>query len=278
MIPATSAKCSLSAPDWPQYSSPASSSMTPWPSSWPITSSDFVKRRKISSSPSPNAIRRPSQNAFGYSSPKWTTPRSGMFSLSIESRLKTSCQKPQVSPKPSNASSTAGSPVGPSSSSRTRRRPVTSHLFLASQMMRLRTPGPAAAASASGPSTGPLRPRALALTARAWRIVVSASSERRAHSRCFSEPRRATWVSTYGGTTQKIGLRQVQSMGGGSIPVAGAASSRDGGARPARRLRDQEPTGHEDGAGDRHERDPLVVERRAEGERAERQEQRDVGD
>ena len=42
------------------------------PSSWPITSSDCVKRVKISPSPSPNTIRRPSQNALGYSSPKCT--------------------------------------------------------------------------------------------------------------------------------------------------------------------------------------------------------------
>ena len=147
-----------------------------------MTSSDFVKRSKSSPSPSPKAIRRPSQNALGYSSPKCTTPRSGMFSSSSESRLKTSFQKSQVSPRPSNASSTAGSPVGPSSSSRTRSMPVTSQPFLASQMMRLRRPG-AAAASASYPSRGPLRPRALALTERACRIVLSALSVRSAHSR-----------------------------------------------------------------------------------------------
>ena len=131
-----------------------------------------------------------------------------MFSSSIESRLKTSCQKSQVAPKPSNASSTAGSPVGPSSSSRTRGMPVTWKVFWASQMMRLRPGTTAAAASASRPSRGPLRPSALALTERAWRIVVSALRVRSAHSRWCSLPRLATRLSTKGGTTQWSGLRQ----------------------------------------------------------------------
>ena len=43
---------------------------------------------------------------------------------------------------------------------------------------------------------------------RACRIVASACSVRSAQVRWRSVPLLATWLSTYGGTTQKSGLRQ----------------------------------------------------------------------
>ena len=62
--PNTSDTDSLSAPDWPRYSSAARWSVTPWVSSWPITSTAIVKRLNTSPSPSPKIICEPSQNAL----------------------------------------------------------------------------------------------------------------------------------------------------------------------------------------------------------------------
>ena len=63
--PHTSESDSFMAPDWPKYSRPASVSVTPCPSSWPITSSEPVITPSTSPSPSPNTMRWPSQKAFG---------------------------------------------------------------------------------------------------------------------------------------------------------------------------------------------------------------------
>ncbi len=60
--PNTSETDSLSAPDWLRYTRPAAYCVTPCVSSWPMMSSDFVKRSKIR--PSPKTICVPFQNAL----------------------------------------------------------------------------------------------------------------------------------------------------------------------------------------------------------------------
>lgn len=64
--PKTSETDSLSAPDWPEYARFAVYCVTPWVSSWPMTSTGMVKSRKISPSPSPKTIWLPSQKALLY--------------------------------------------------------------------------------------------------------------------------------------------------------------------------------------------------------------------
>ena len=68
--PQTSESDSFIAPDWPQYSSPASASVTPVAE----LVADHVEQAVITPStcpsPSPKTMRWPSQKAFGYRSPK----------------------------------------------------------------------------------------------------------------------------------------------------------------------------------------------------------------
>ena len=88
--PNTSDMDSFKAPGWLWYSSPAVNSVTPWASSWAITSSDLVKSVKTTPSPSPNTISRPSQNALLYWTPRCTYASRRMPLSSIELRSKTS--------------------------------------------------------------------------------------------------------------------------------------------------------------------------------------------